>query len=228
MAIRSAVLRLAYARPEQYYNRQTRTIALEGPRGVLLANYTTPAVRPDPERHRFLVYYDDQYTPYKGTAVPALATEDTLALCVPIEVTRETRPTVSIGANDGTGPSDTLPRSTDFSILTYGETLVDANGAMFRQHSVEMAVDGVGFLLSGGGMTIKGPFTTTAPEQRGITRQSPLYSMLPKTIVTFPYADYQPDVEKLIRYGKFFMMIYQALAAIATLITLVTTFTGKR
>lgn len=224
---RSGVLRAAFADPDRFYNAATRTIALEGPRGVLLAVYTQPSVRPDPAHHRFLAYYSEDYTPFKGDTVPATTRADVTAFCVPVDVSSDKRATVEAGAPDFNAETDASPSRGDFNVVTGGTTLADATGMSFRRHSVQLWVDGAGFQAAAGRVQFKGQTRLERPEGRGVTAQSPIWSVVPKTAVTFFAADMLPDLERVKKAGDMIRLMAHAVTLVASLVDLaVTLFDG--
>lgn len=228
MPVRSGVLPLAFTTPNAYYNNRTRIIALAGPRGVLLANYTMPHIAPDPEKHRFLAYYPDDYKPFTDSAVPAHSLSDVTAFCVPIEVSNDKRITVESGVADMSMAVDSQPSVRDFNIVTFGSTLLDANGASFREHSLHLHMDGAGVQMAGGSTRVRGELTEDTTKSLGITRESPLWSVVPKTAVTFYAADILPDVKNIKALGNMILMLREAISMVASLVNVATTIFGKR
>ena len=224
--IQSTVLRLAF-RQEDAYNPKTRTIALQGPRGTLLANYATPSIPPDATQHRFLVYFDDAYTPFKGTRVPSSTRDDVMAFCLPIEVTREQRMTVDAGFSDSAGPNKE-PGTSSHDIITSGTTMLDANGMSLRERVAHIHMEGKGLIIDESGLKTIGQLRQTKVEDRGITQQSNLWSIIPKTAVTFWAADMLPNVGKLKQYASNIILIYEAVTMVTALVDLATTLFNRR
>lgn len=217
MEIESGTFRPAYASIDDYYNKKTRIIALRGPRGVLLAQYLTSHIKPDPRRIQFLTYYNADYTPYEGMAVPGTSQSDVRAICTAVEMTSDARLSVTSGAQDAVVGADTSPTGSDHDIITSGRSLKDANGASFRPHAIDMHVDGTGFMMTGNGIHFKGNIETEKPVKKGVTKESPLFGMLPKSAVTFWVADYLPVIEEIQRIGQFVSQIQRFIDTVKNL-----------
>ena len=72
------------------YSRRSRLIALQGPRGALLARYPSHEP-PDLTRHAFLTQFPEDYPVFDGSRVPEEAPPDVEAIAWPVEQARDPR-----------------------------------------------------------------------------------------------------------------------------------------
>jgi hypothetical protein len=186
---------------EKYYNRKSRLIVISGPRGPMLARYTGHET-PEHGRHRFLVTYPDDYPVFESAQPPDVAPADVEAVCWPVERNRDPRFSLATGAASQRGSSG--PEPTDQLFTTdYDKPITDQNGIRVTEHGAHMRGGGGGISVDKDGVRAEGSFKQTAPEKRGMTQQSPVFGILPKSVVTFFAADYLPDIvsiRKLIQF----------------------------
>lgn len=211
----------AYSRVDQFFDRQNRLIALDGPRGVLLAQYLARDIEPSPERMEFLCYYPDNYTPYRGSQVPRKVPADIKAIAVPIEFSTDGRQTVEAGMASTSMKNDTSTSAADYNVVTHGRTMIDANGMSIRPHSFEAHMDGAGMKLTGSGLSVNAPVNQTAPTNKGVTAESPAWSLIPKSVVTFFAADYLPNLAEMERTAYLIVQLTAIIKLVGELVDLV-------
>jgi len=183
-------------RTERYFSRDSRLIVLEGPRGTMLARYTHPET-PDPERHRFLTTFPEDYRVFDGGEVPVRANADVDAVAFPVESTIDQRSSVSSGASSaGEGSS---PTSEDV-LLTHGSSpwLTQQQGIRTGPNGTHMhGGDGTGLSVDQSGVRVEGSFEQPSAEKKGVTQASPLFGLVPKTAVTFWASDFLPALQRV-------------------------------
>lgn len=197
-------------RTENYFSRDSRLIVLEGPRGTMLARYTHPET-PDPDRHRFLTTYPEDYNTFDGDSVPNVANADVSAVCFPVESTVDQRSSVSSGASSTSGGSN--PTSEDV-LLSHDSSpfLTDQQGIRTGPNGTHVhGGDGNGLSIDQGGIRMNGSFEQPSAEKKGVTQASPVFGLVPKTAVTFFGADFLPALQRVqgligivqaIRFGR--------------------------
>jgi hypothetical protein len=187
---------LESGRTETYFSRDSRLIVLEGPRGNMLARYTHPET-PDPERHRFLTTYPEDYREFEGSSVPDVAGADVEAVCFPVESTVDQRSSVSSGAGSTSEGSSPTPEDV---ILSHGSSpfLTDQKGIRTGPNGTHVhGADGNGLSIDQGGVRLNGSFEQPSAEKKGVTQASPLFGLVPKSVVTFFAADFLPALDRV-------------------------------
>lgn len=192
---------------EQYYNRKSNLIVLSGPRGPLLARYTGQEP-PESDRHRFLVTFPNNYRVFEKAAPPDVANADVEAVCWPVERNRDPRFSLATGSASqrtrGPSPKDTLITS------DYDNPITEQHGVRVTEDGTHIRGRGGGVSADDGGVRIQGSFKQPSPERRGMTQQSPLYGIIPKTVITFFVSDYLPDVVSIQKLIQFVNMLRAA------------------
>lgn len=200
--------------PAAFYNPRTRILLLDGPRGPLLARYLFPDP-PDPERYIFQTTYADNYQVFEGDQVPNIAPADATSVALPVPRSADYRGSVYSGATT-TGAGNTLDGVADVQLRPSPKpgttsTMLNQSGIRLGGEGMEAHFAGTGLSMDASGVRFEGDnFSLRTTVDKGMTRESPLFGILPKTAVTFWAADYLPDVEKMDKWAK----------RIATIITL--------
>lgn len=215
---------------EQFFNRKSRVIVVSGPRGNMLAHYPSRII-PDPNRHQFYVCFHKNYKPFDGAVVPPTIKADITALAQPIEKVADNR--LSVVSN--TPPdieADIAPSPTDLLIMVpqgidQGSTIPHTTGIKVGAKSMEAHFGGGGLGIDETGVRISGQAQIQQPVSKGVTQESPLFGILPKTAVTFWAADYLPDLKKLRSIAEYILLMTHIIETIRDLADLVATFTTR-
>ena len=183
-----------------HYNERSGLIILEGPRGPLLARYAHPALPPDPERFKFQTCFPRDYTTFEQAEPPAQAPADIEAYARPIERTIDPRMGVSSGASKN--PTEGSPTGRDETTIMVTpkqgrqQQLPDLTGVEVRSKQTDIRGEDSG-LTVGEKVKVVGGFEQPNAESKGVSKESSLAGLIPKTAITFPAADYLPDLKKL-------------------------------
>lgn len=208
----------------QYYSKRSRLIVLEGPRGMLLAHYHSP-VAPDPRQHRFHCTYPRNYSVFRGVRVPDITHADVQAVAFPIDNIVDDRSPVVAGTQ-ASMDSDLAPASDEVHIIppTVGKFRgMRQPGMRVSPRGIVGSFEGGGFVVDKNGMKIEGQVQTREVSTRGVTTESPLWGILPKTAVTFYASDVLPDVAKMNRYINIVTLLYAAYRAITSFAAILNT-----
>ena len=208
---------LELADVERPYDRDLRLVLLKGPNGPLLAHYVTPEIPPDRHRHRFLVCYEEPYVP--ATVLPPVVPADLRAFAMAINYNRDVVSTVESGVAGEVGASEPTERD---MVLAHGESVPAATGVAVRPGSVHISAGEGSLSVDRQGVHVRGPITISEPEQRGPAAQSPVWGLMPKTVVTFWAADYLPDLSRINALLEMIRDGARLLALIAIIVDMLT------
>ena len=206
-----------------FYNSDSRLILLEGTdRGPLLARYQG-ADPPDPRRHKFLVSFEKSYPVYEKSRAPSEAPADVCAIAWPVEKTRDPRTSVTSGATGDavSGKGEGEPKTLITPESGHDKTMRDLSGMQLTPARADIYADGGGLAVDAAGVHIEGGFEQPTTQKKGVMRESPLFGLVPKTIVTFFASDYLPDIKLILKLKKYADIIrrmpklYQAIRRIA-------------
>lgn len=193
-----------------HFNEKSGLILLDGPRGPMLARYAEPMTPPDPDRFKFLTSYPRNYTTFDGGEPPDQAPADVCASAVPIDRTTDTRMGVSSGTTeDPVGGSVSNKQSVLIMPgMDQSVPLSKASGIEVNENRTEIS-GAEGAMSVGDKVRISGGFEQPQTGQKGVTKESPLFGIIPKTAVTFAAADYLPNLKKLQKMMQYVAMIRQ-------------------
>lgn len=182
-----------------YYSNSSKQILLEGPRGLLIAKYFSGEI-PDPKYHKFYCLFPRDYIPYAGSKIPNTNTATVSAICWPIETLSDTRRGLSSSAPPDIN-SDLIQTTNDIPLYPSDpngrQTPRDLKGSRVSPNGMITNYGDTSHVIDENGVRIRGRVTNTHAESRGVTQQSPLFGVLPKTAVTFFASDYLPDTKTL-------------------------------
>lgn len=116
--------------------------------------------------------------------------EDVTAHSFPVVHITDPRSTVSAGASTAGTSSDYIASSKDIDLTTGGSTMLDAEGVTIRPKSMSIAYGAGGMDIDEEGIHTEGQINQRKTTSKGMTAESGLFGILPKTAVTFWAADY--------------------------------------
>ncbi|RME29028.1 MAG: hypothetical protein D6800_03175 [Candidatus Zixiibacteriota bacterium] len=182
-----------------FFDPRSKLIILEGPRGKLLAHYLSP-LPPDPRRHQFYCHFPARYPVFSGDRPPAQAPADTAAVAWPVEIMKSDSDVMPAGASG----LDRARIATSYDAVLMASSPgsnPSQSGLRVGPDHIEMMTPGSTLALDPRGLRVDGQTELRGSIGRGVTRESPLFGILPKTVVTFWAADYLPAVGDLLRYA---------------------------
>lgn len=200
--------------PLGFYNREASVVALVGPRGVLLAHYPHP--HPPHPSTAMLVQFPENYTPLRSTVIPTIVPADVVAVAWPASTTPKSQGPAIAGAGDY---GDTPSNAESESRLEGGP----GEGIRTGPGYVEMQGGGTSIRLSGSGLFTNGVMEARGQIARGVTTESPLFGLVPKSAVTI-FADYLPAVQATLQAGAFVLQARRALSMTGRLGTILKKF----
>lgn len=211
-----------------YYNPRSKLILLDGPRGPMLARYfqTTP---PDPTRYQFFTMYSSNYLPFRDSFVPNTAKADVTAIAWPILKSADSRGSIYSGAAP-TLEANASPTDRDVMLLPPlgpDEMTSSAHqpGLRVSPTALEGYFDGGGMAIDRDGARFYGKLHLRSTINRGVTEESALFSILPKSAVTFWAADYLPSANMLMRIARWVSVTARIAATLREIYRLVETKT---
>lgn len=208
----------------QYYSNESRIIVLEGPRGYMLSLLLTPPPTATPSRFDYYTIFPENYSPYTESGVPATRPADVTAVswAVAAVADNEYGPVVStpvgFDTNTNTSAEDIVLSVLDPTGRVQG---VESSGVRIGSNHTSISHGAGGLVVNESGVRVSEGFENPSTTAKGISKESSVFGLLPKTAVTFPAADYLPDINRLIKIGNFMLTITAILDAVVEFARLV-------
>ena len=188
----------------KYYNEESRVIVLKTQHGKLLSRYLGDEM-PDARRFTFRTVFCPQHNTFQGDYAPIRAPADIEAFSHAVEKTQD--PTDDILAGATTDMMGSATSNVHAKLITADagmdvSALEQSGLKVGRAHIEGFSGTGGGFKVDGEGVSVVGGFNQPNTQKKGMTLESPLFGILPKTVVTFFASDYLPDIGTLLKIQK--------------------------
>lgn len=196
-------------RTTPFYNEKSGLIVLDGPNGPMLARYMGKET-PDPQRFVFLTMYSMDHNTFNGMSVPDVAPADVTAYAFPVEKSADPRLNVVSGAS-GEALNNTGERGPRRMITAESgerQDVTEMTGIEVKPGEMSMyGGGGAGMKLTGSGAHFTGGFEQPSTQKKGLTVESVLFGLVPKTVITFFASDYLPNIGIVLRLAKWVNII---------------------
>lgn len=208
----------------RYYNPSSRIIVLQTQHGKMLSRFIGNEM-PDARRFTFRTVFCPDHNTFQGNHAPSKAPADIEAFSHAVEKTRTPMQPPTAASPTDMQAAAPNPR---FSKTYTADAGVDANQVSQSGMTVGLShIDlysgsGGGMKIDGSGVSVVGGFNQPNTQGKGVTKESNLFGILPKTVVTFTAADYLPWFKKLqklqkwvviaLKLPKIYMAVQEALA----------------
>ena len=209
---------------EMPYNQGSGCITLKGPDDkTMVAFYAGGKEYPQSGEERFTTVYREDFTALPDDLpVPSEAPADVEAICFPAKNLSDThlppesaQPTGIEDPADGATKETITPRAQRKGSMGQAGMSIGENGIDFTSGG-KASVS-----VSGGTIRAKADsFEQPTTEKKGLTKETPLTGLIPKTIITFFVSDFLPSISfimKLRNYVRIIMRmptLYSALKKI--------------
>ena len=188
----------------KYYNEESRVIVLKTQHGKMLSRYIGKEM-PDARRFTFRTVFCPQHNTFQGDYAPSRAPADIEAFSHAVEKNEDPTDDILAGAaTDMTGAatSDVLAKLITADAGMDVSALEQSGLKVGLAHIEGFSGTGGGFKVDGEGLSVVGGFNQPHTQNKGMTTESPLFGIIPKTAVTFFASDYLPDIGKLQKLQK--------------------------
>lgn len=191
-----------------HYNTDSQLIVLGGPRGPMLARYRGEEY-PDPRRFAFLTTYEANYPVFRDPTPPEQAPADVCAIARPVEIDKDPRAGVASGATGDPigGSGEGGPRRLITAESGYDRSMLDIAGLDLKSQRIDMHAASSGFSIDESGVHVEGGMEQPATQRKGVTKESPLFGLIPKTVITFFASDYLPNIQLILRLKRWVEII---------------------